>query len=52
MNKNTKSTSSPEKDPEMEHPKGTLILTSLYMVSIIVLWSWVYQILIARGVTQ
>jgi hypothetical protein len=52
MNKNKKVDSAQKDDPEMEHPKGTLVITLVYMVTIIVLWSWVYQILIARGVTQ
>ncbi len=39
-------------DPEAEQPKGTLALTLIYMVTIIILWSWVYQTLIERGVTQ
>ncbi len=52
MNKSTKATSAPQEDPEMEHPKGALVITLLYMVTIIILWSWVYQILLSRGVTQ
>src|SRR5512147_1071783 len=52
MNKNTKTDPARKDDPEMEHPKGTLVLTLVYMVTIIVLWSWVYQILLSRGVTQ
>lgn len=52
MSKNTKIDSAQKGDPEMENPKGTLVITLVYMVTIIVLWSWVYQILIARGVTQ
>jgi hypothetical protein len=52
MNKNTKTDPTHKDDPEMEHPKGTLVLTLVYMVTIIVLWSWVYQILLSRGVTQ
>jgi hypothetical protein len=52
MSKNTKTDSAQKGDAELEHPKGTLVIVLVYMVTIIVLWSWVYQILIARGVTQ
>ncbi len=51
MNKNKKTASAQQGDPEMEHPKGTLVIVLLYMVTIIILWSWVYQILISRGTT-
>jgi hypothetical protein len=33
-------------------PKGALALTLLYLITIIVLWSWVYLTLLSRGVTQ
>jgi hypothetical protein len=39
-------------DPEAEQPKGALALTLMYMVTIVILWSWVYQTLIERGVTR
>ena len=52
MNKNTKTDSARKDDPETDHPKGALALTLIYMVTIIVLWSWVYQTLLERGVTQ
>lgn len=51
MSKQTKADSAQKGDAELEHPKGTLVLTLIYMVTVIVLWSWVYQILIARGTT-
>ena len=52
MNKNNKTDSAQKGAPETEHPKGTLALTLMYMVTIIILWSWVYQTLLERGVTQ
>ena len=52
MTKNTKTDPAKKGDPETEHPKGALALTLIYMVTIIILWSWVYQTLLARGVTQ
>ena len=39
-------------DPGEEHPKGALALTLIYMLTIIILWSWVYLTLLERGVTQ
>ena len=39
-------------DPEMEHPKGALAISLIYLVTIIILWSWVYLTLLERGVTQ
>jgi hypothetical protein len=42
-----------KKRPEQPaHPKGALALTLIYMVTIIILWSWVYLTLIERGVTR
>jgi surface polysaccharide O-acyltransferase-like enzyme len=41
----------PESD-QSEQPKGTLAIVLAYMVTIIVLWSWVYLTLLERGVTQ
>jgi hypothetical protein len=35
-----------------EHPKGALAVTLVYLVTIVVLWSWVYQTLLERGVTR
>lgn len=52
MNKNEKINSAQKGDPEMEHPKGTLAITLIYMVTTIILWSWVYQTLLERGVTR
>ena len=37
---------------DSEQPKGTLVIVFTYMVTIIVLWSWVYLTLIERGVTR
>jgi hypothetical protein len=52
MTKNTKPNSTKKEDPETDHPKGALALTLMLMVTIIILWSWVYQTLLSRGVTQ
>ncbi len=35
-----------------EQPRGALALTLIYMVTIIVLWSWVYMALLQGGVTR
>ncbi len=35
-----------------EHPKGALTVTLIYLVTIIILWSWVYLTLLERGVTR
>lgn len=39
-------------DNQSEHPKGTLALTLIYLVTLVVLWSWVYITLLERGVTR
>lgn len=39
-------------DQKQEHPKGALAVTVLYLIIIIVLWSWVFLTLLERGVTQ
>ena len=52
MNKKEDTDSVQKSAPEMEHPKGTLAITLIYMVTIIILWSWVYQTLLERGVTR
>ncbi|MCX6079148.1 MAG: cytochrome c oxidase subunit 2A [Chloroflexi bacterium] len=39
-------------DPEMEHPKGALAISLIYLITIVILWSWVYLTLLERGVTQ
>ncbi len=39
------------KNQEEFHPKGTLIILALFLVTIIVLWGSVYLILLERGVT-
>ena len=39
-------------DPELEHPKGALAISLIYLVTIIIFWSWVYLTLLERGVTQ
>jgi surface polysaccharide O-acyltransferase-like enzyme len=41
----------PESD-QSEQPKGTMAILLGYMVTIIVLWSWVYLTLLERGVTR
>ncbi len=35
-----------------EQPKGALAITLIYLVTIIVLWSWVYLTLLERGMTR
>ncbi len=35
-----------------EQPRGALALTLIYMVTIIVLWSWVYMTLLQGGMTK
>jgi hypothetical protein len=52
MNKKTKFDPASKGDPETEQPKGTLAIVLMYMVTIIILWSWVYQTLLDRGVTR
>ncbi|MBP7690040.1 MAG: cytochrome c oxidase subunit 2A [Thermoflexales bacterium] len=42
----------PEPNQSEQQPKGTLVIVFTYMVTIIVLWSWVYLTLIERGVTR
>lgn len=37
---------------QSEQPKGTLAILLAYMVSIVVIWSWVYLTLLERGVTR
>ncbi len=37
---------------QSEQPKGTLAIVLAYMVTIIIIWSWVYSTLLSRGVTQ
>ncbi len=37
---------------QSEQPKGTLAIVLGYMVTIIVLWSWVYLTLLERGMTR
>jgi hypothetical protein len=39
-------------DNQSEHPKGALILTLVYLVTLAALWSWVYITLLERGMTQ
>lgn len=39
-------------DEKQDHPKGALALTLIFLLTIIILWSWVYLTLLARGVTQ
>ncbi len=35
-----------------EQPRGALALTLIYMLTIIVLWSWVYLALLQGGTTR
>lgn len=37
---------------KMESPRGTIVITVIYLITIVVLWSWVYLTLVERGVTQ
>ena len=43
-----------EKKPDETEvePKGAMALTLIYLVTVIILWSWVYMTLIERGMTQ
>jgi len=45
--------SEPEKPGETEqfHPKGTILVLILFMLTLIALWGSVYLILLSRGVT-
>ena len=38
-------------DVEQFHPKGTLVILLIFMLTIIILWGTVYLILLSRGVT-
>ncbi len=40
------------KDPALDAPKGALAVTVIYLITIIVLWSYMYLTLIERGITQ
>ncbi len=35
-----------------EQPKGALTVTLIYLVTIIILWSWVYVTLLQGGTTR
>ena len=35
-----------------EHPKGTLTIMLIFMLTIVILWSWVFLTLMERGVTR
>ena len=37
---------------QSEQPKGTLAILLAYIVTMIIIWSWVYMTLLERGVTQ
>jgi hypothetical protein len=41
----------PEKKPDEFHPKGTLLILLLFLITLIALWGTVYWILLQRGVT-
>ena len=43
---------SEDKNPNEVEPKGALALTVIYLVTVVILWSWVYLTLLERGVTQ
>lgn len=38
-------------DDDVE-PKGAMALTLIYLVTVIILWSWVYMTLLERGMNQ
>lgn len=38
-------------DQPPEKPKGALVVTLIYLATIIILWSYVYLILFERGTT-
>jgi len=38
-------------DGDTFHPKGTMLIMILFLITIIVLWGSVYLILLSRGVT-
>jgi hypothetical protein len=40
-----------KKNQEKFHPKGTLIILLLFLLTLIALWGTVYLILLQRGVT-
>lgn len=43
---------SEEKDEREEfHPKGTIVIMIIFLITLIVLWGTVYWILLQRGVT-
>jgi hypothetical protein len=37
---------------KFEHPKGTMVIVVIYIITLAVLWSWVFLTLLERGVTQ
>ena len=38
--------------PKEEHPKGALTIMLIFMLTIIILWSWVFLTFMERGVTR
>ena len=38
--------------PSEQHPKGALAVMLIFVVTIIVLWSWVFLTLMERGMTR
>lgn len=41
-----------EKKKEEFHPKGTIVVLGIFLLTIILLWGSVYLILLERGITQ
>ena len=41
----------PNKDDQPQHPIGAITVTLIFLITLIILWSWVYLILLGRGVT-
>lgn len=39
------------KDDEQFHPRGTMIVLLIFVLTLIILWGSVYVILLSRGVT-
>ncbi|MFN8475645.1 MAG: hypothetical protein U0822_25915 [Anaerolineae bacterium] len=40
----------PNKD-QPQHPIGAITITLIFIITLIILWSWVYLILLGRGMT-
>jgi hypothetical protein len=38
-------------EPQGAHPRGTVVILIIFVITLIVLWGWVYLILLSRGMT-